>query len=151
MPLRVLNIEDNPADADLLLETLELEGKADRLDVVWEKRLQSGLRRLDTDLFDAVLLDLNLPDGSGVEVISRVRSVAPEIPLLVMTGIDDEELALQAVQAGAQDYLLKGQINAALLERSIRYAIERKRSEIALQRRAREMEALYQTSLEINA
>jgi DNA-binding NarL/FixJ family response regulator len=97
-----------------------------------------------------VLLDLNLPDSRGLDTLLKVRNLAPNTAILVMTGNDDEELALRAVQAGAQDYLVKGQVNSALLERAIRYAIERKRIESALNRRASELEALYQTFLEIN-
>ncbi len=150
-PLRVLTIEDNPADIDLLRETIELEGKAANFDLVWENRLSGGLARLAQQPFDAVLLDLNLPDSQGLESIARVRGVAAAVPVLVMTGVSDEELALRAMQAGAQDYLLKGQVSPALLERAIRYSIERKHIQAAQERRARELEALYQTSLDINS
>lgn len=149
--LRVLMIEDNPADVDLLAEIIELEGKARDFILVWENRLGSGLVRLERETFDAVLLDMNLPDSQGLESIKRIRAVAADVPVLVMTGVNDEALALQAVQAGAQDYLIKGQVNPTVLERTIRYSIERKRIEGTLQRRAHELEALYQTSLEINA
>ena len=84
-------------------------------------------------------------------MIKRIRAVAADVPVLMMTGVNDEALALQAMQAGAQDYLIKGQVNPTVLERTIRYSIERKRIEGTLQRRASELEALHQTSLEINA
>ena len=149
--LHVLMIEDNPADVDLLAEIIELEGKARDFNLVWENRLAGGLARLEREAFDAVLLDINLPDSQDLESIKRIRAVAADVPVLMMTGVNDEALALQAVQAGAQDYLIKGQVNPTVLERTIRYSIERKRIEGALQRRASELEALHQTSLEINA
>lgn len=152
--LHVLNIEDNPADADLLMETLALPDvparHAQNIHIHWAPRLEQGLAQMAVESFDAVLLDLNLPDSRGLDTLLKVRSLAPNTAILVMTGNDDEELALRAVQAGAQDYLVKGQVNSALLERAIRYAIERKRIESALNRRASELEALYQTFLEIN-
>ena len=149
--LHVLVIEDNPADVDLLAEIIELEGKARDFILIWENRLAGGLARLEHETFDAVLLDMNLPDSQDLESIKRIRAVAADVPVLMMTGVNDEALALQAVQAGAQDYLIKGQVNPTVLERTIRYSIERKRIEGTLQRRAHELEALYQTSLEINA
>ena len=75
---------------------------------------------------DAILLDLGLPDAQGLEAVRRVRAAAPGVPLVVMTGLDDEALAAQALQEGAQDYLIKGQIEARGLLRALRYAIERK-------------------------
>ena len=149
--LHVLMIEDNPADVDLLAEIIELEGKGRDFNLVWENRLAGGLARLEREVFDAVLLDMNLPDSQDLESIQRIRAVAADVPVLMMTGVNDEALALQAVQAGAQDYLIKGQVNPTVLERTIRYSIERKRIEGTLQRRASELEALHQTSLEINA
>lgn len=148
--LRLMYIEDNPADVDLLIETLDLERKAGQIALVHENRLETGLERLANETFHALLLDLNLPDSQALETIWRVRQVAPDVPILAMTGLNDDQLALQAVQAGAQDYLVKGEMNPALLERAIRYAIERKRIDSAQQRRAQELEALFRTSLEIN-
>ncbi len=149
--LRLLHIEDNPADAVLLADILEMEEGGRRFDLVWEELLERGLARLAGETFHALLLDLNLPDSQGIDSIRRVRQVAPDVPILVMTGLNDDELALRAMQAGAQDYLVKGQVNPALLERAIRYAVERKRIDTAQQHRAQELEALYKTSLEINA
>src|SRR5207249_3213032 len=87
------------------------------------------LRRLAEIDFDAILLDLNLPDACGLEAISPVSEAAPGVPIVVLSGLGDERLALQAVQRGAQDYVVKGQGDGSLLARSIRYAIERKQSE----------------------
>jgi diguanylate cyclase (GGDEF)-like protein len=149
--LRLLNIEDNPADADLLVEILAMQEKGTRFELIHEALLETGLARLAAETFHALFLDLNLPDSQGLETIGRVRQVAPNLPILVMTGVNDDDLALRAMQAGAQDYLVKGQMNPDLLERAVRYAVERKRIDTAQQRRAHELQALYRTSLEINA
>ena len=79
--------------------------------------------------FDAVLLDLGLPDSQGMHSVDAIHAAAPALPLVAMTGLDDEELAAEAIRRGAQDYLLKGQVDAALVARSIRHAIERTRTE----------------------
>ena len=123
-PTRVLFIEDSPGDARLVREELGAAGAGIRL--AWVERLDDGLAHLAGEPVDAVLLDLSLPDSSGLETLARVLEAAPAVPVIVMTGTADERLAIQAVQAGAQDYLVKGQ-SAGLLARAIRYAIERKR------------------------
>lgn len=90
-------------------------------------RLSTGLEHLAGGGIDLVLLDLSLPDSRGIDTLRRVRAQAPEVPIVVLTGLDDEVLAIEAVQTGAQDYLVKGQIDKNLLTRAIRYAIERHR------------------------
>jgi CheY-like chemotaxis protein len=92
-------------------------------------RLSAALSSLAQASFDALLLDLSLPDAQGVDTLRRVRQVAPALPIVVLTGLDDDTVALSAMRNGAQDYLVKGQVTANLLVRSIRYAIERKKSE----------------------
>ncbi|MEW6245777.1 MAG: GGDEF domain-containing response regulator [Nitrospirota bacterium] len=126
--VRVLLIEDNPVDAQLTQDILA-EWAADRFDLTRVGTLGEGLARLARDRFDAVLLDLSLPDAQGLNTVTQVLATSPGIPIVVLTGYDDQELALQAVQQGAQDYLVKGQAQADLLSRAIRYAIERKRTE----------------------
>jgi len=126
--VRVLLIEDNPVDAQLTQDILA-EWAADRFDLTCVGTLGEGLARLARDRFDAVLLDLSLPDAQGLNTVTQVLATSPGIPIVVLTGYDDQELALQAVQQGAQDYLVKGQAQADLLSRAIRYAIERKRTE----------------------
>jgi diguanylate cyclase (GGDEF)-like protein len=105
------------------------EWAADRFDLTHVGTLGEGLARLARDRFDAVLLDLSLPDAQGLNTVTQVLATSPGIPIVVLTGYDDQHLALQAVQQGAQDYLVKGQAQADLLSRAIRYAIERKRTE----------------------
>lgn len=128
-PITVLLIEDNPGDALLIRRFLasaaDREAPAFQLEVA--DRLSGGLARLSRGGVQVVLLDLSLPDSQGLETCIRAQDHAPDVPVVVLTGLDDERLALQAVQAGAQDYLIKGQIDSELLARAVRYAIERAR------------------------
>ena len=126
--IEILLIEDNPGDARLIKEFLRETGKAFELD--WVDSLSKGLKRLDGK--DAILLDLTLPDSSGLDTFKKIHSVAPALPIIVLTGNDDETLSSKALQEGAQDYLVKGQVSGQILARSIRYAIERKRIDEAL-------------------
>lgn len=130
--IRVLLIEDNPGDARLIQEMLA-EAREVRFSMSHSDRLSAGLDRLDEAPYDVVLLDLGLPDSRGLDALPTLRSRMPKLPVVVLTGIEDEELALHAVQQGAQDYLQKGQLDSNLLARSLRYAIERKRTTDALE------------------
>lgn len=130
--IRILMIEDDEDDVLLIREMLdEIESFKFQLQV--KNRLEQGLKLLTADSFDIVLLDLNLPDSSGLINLNRVLSTDSTIPVIVLTGINDETIGIKAVQEGAQDYLIKGQVVSTLLCRSIYYAIERQRSEVALQ------------------
>ena len=130
-PLRVLLIEDNPGDARLIRELLA-EAEAG-FAPEWVQRLDLGLERLaDGEPVDAVVLDLSLPDSRGFATFERVRKAAPGVPIIMLTGLADEELAVQAVRSGAQDYLTKDEVNGHLLARAVRYAIERRRGDEAL-------------------
>ncbi|NMO16890.1 hybrid sensor histidine kinase/response regulator [Pyxidicoccus fallax] len=131
--LRVLLVEDNPGDARLLQEELR-EFSSANIELVHVDLMAEALRVVETARVDAVLLDLSLPDGAGLGNISRLLQAAPATPLVVLTGTDDERLAVQAVHEGAQDYLVKGQVTGPLLVRALRYAIERKRVEEGLKR-----------------
>jgi PAS domain S-box-containing protein/putative nucleotidyltransferase with HDIG domain len=132
-PINVLFIEDNPGDARLLQETLaEADGARFKLECA--DRLSAGLERLAEGGLDCVLLDLTLPDSSELDTLARVQAQAPEIPIVVISGLDDEALAIEAVQKGAQDYLVKSYLGSYVLARTIRYAIERKRMEEELER-----------------
>jgi signal transduction histidine kinase len=133
--IKVLLIEDNPGDARLIREMLS-EAKAARFDLDRTDSLSSALERLAAGGIDVVLLDLLLPDSEGLDTFTRVCSHASHMPIIVITGTDDEDLALQAVKDGAQDYLVKGHINSNVLGRAIIYAIERKRAEEALRESA---------------
>jgi diguanylate cyclase (GGDEF)-like protein len=124
-PITVLLIEDDPEDADLLQEMLS-EREVDWCEVTWVNRLQLGLAHLAANQIDLVLLDLSLPDGQGPETFAKVHAQATGVPIVVLSGLDDEKLAVQMVQEGAQDYLVKGQADSHLLVRAMQYAIERK-------------------------
>ena len=137
-PLRVLLVEDNPGDARLVREMLA-EMNTERYEVVATDRLAETLDQLANRPFDAILLDLNLPDSYGLATLIKVRAVAPHVPVIVVSGLADEEMAIHALREGAYTYLVKGQMNGYLLNRSIRYSIERMRSEQIQQlQRARE-------------
>jgi len=139
--LRILLVEDNPGDADLVRESL---ADARNLPVRLKhcSTLAPALELLKQESQDIVLLDLSLPDSSGLGTVLRVREVQPLAPIIVLTGLDDDALAVETVRQGAQDYLVKGQINSILLVRAIRYAIERKRTEVELKKKNAELQAL---------
>jgi signal transduction histidine kinase len=124
--LTLLLVEDDPGDARLIRELLS-EGGADHYHLLYADTLADGLAWLDGGEIDVVLQDLTLSDGHGLDCVRRVRRHAGHVPLVVLTSLNDENLALQAVQEGAQDYLVKGTINGHALGRCIRYAIERER------------------------
>jgi diguanylate cyclase (GGDEF)-like protein len=130
--LKVLFIEDNLGDSRLIQELLS-ESRHIPIEFHRADSLASGLAYLSKGGMDIVLLDLSLPDSQGLETLARVREHVPGMPVIVLTGLDDEKLGVEAVQAGAQDYLVKGQINSSLLIRAVRYAIERKRFEQRLE------------------
>jgi PAS domain S-box-containing protein len=129
--IQVLLVEDKPADALIVRDELAHSASAPFF-VAPVERLNEALSRLKAQRFDVVLLDLSLPDSHGFDTFVRLRAAAPEVPIVVLSGQAEEALALKAVQAGAQDYLVKGRIGEGVLQRSIRYAIERKRTERTL-------------------
>lgn len=126
--LRLLIVEDNPADADLIREMLPTSGPV-IFQTEWVVRLAAALTRLKAPGIDLVLLDLGLPDSRGLVTYHQIRREAPQIPVIVLTGTNDDELAVAAVRDGAQDYLCKSQLGGHLLARSARYAVERKQTE----------------------
>ena len=126
--IKVLLVEDNDVDAQLTQDLLS-EWSIEEFQITRAKTLGEGLTLLSRERFDAVLLDLSLPDAFGLPTVRQVHATSPTIPVVVLSGVSDQSLALQAVQQGAQDYLVKGQGHPELLVRSIIYAIERKRTE----------------------
>lgn len=139
--LRVLLIEDNPGDARLIREHLR-EADDIAFTLTLSNTLKDGLHELATQPFDIVLLDLSLPDSFGVETIQTVCAAVPTMPVVVLTGFDDKTVGVQAVQLGAQDYLVKDETNSKLLTRTIRYAIERNRTEMVLRQNQEEYRSL---------
>ena len=125
-PVSVLMIEDNPGDAriiqDMLADAENIEFAID-----WKQTLRGGLESLAENKYDVVLLDLGLPDSPQSSVsFTRVQAVTPGLPIIILTGLDDETFAVTTVRRGAQDYLIKGRIDTDTLVRTIRYAIARK-------------------------
>jgi PAS domain S-box-containing protein len=129
--ISVLLVEDNPGDARRVWEMLRDE-PAHSFEVERVERLATALQRLKASSVDVVLLDLNLPDSEGLATFARTHAEASHAPILVLAGVRDEELAMAAVREGAQDYLVKGQVDGDVLRRAIRYAIERKHAEARL-------------------
>ncbi len=141
--IKILLIEDSTTDALLLTKYFE-KLKNDRFDVVRAKLLSEGLEYLQQQDFDLILLDLSLPDSSGIESIKKIQNLTTEIPIIVLTGMNREEIAIQALREGAQDYIFKGQVFGSLLERSINHSIERKQNSEKL----RQSEARYRGIVE---
>ncbi len=133
--INVLLVEDSPADVRLLLEFLK-DVPTTPFQVTQCDRLDTALHNLGKTKFDIILLDLTLPDSMGLETLVTIHSRVPAIPVVVLTGLDDEIMTLRAMQAGAQDYLVKGEVTGDLLVRSMRYAIERQRAEQKIRQQA---------------
>ena len=129
--IQVLLIEDNPTDALLLREAVR-DDPLSAFEFTVAESLKSGLEYLAQHPFDVILLDLGLPDGQGLESFETVHGAFPDKPIVVLSGLSDQRLALGAVQSGAQDYLVKGTACWEIASRAIRYAIERKRMEMRL-------------------
>ncbi|MGB0415949.1 MAG: response regulator [Coraliomargarita sp.] len=121
--LDILLLEDNAADADLVSEYVELSSLS--CDIVTAPRLVDGLKILKQTSFDIILLDLSLPDSKGIDTLTAVQALTNDEVIIVLTGADDEELSLAALQSGAQDYLFKDKLSSEVLSRSIRYSLER--------------------------
>jgi sigma-B regulation protein RsbU (phosphoserine phosphatase) len=134
-PLRILLVEDNPGDARLLVEGLK---EPDVPHVLLHcERLSDAVQHLHGDRkgsIDVVILDLSLPDAQGLDGVQQIRRVAPRMPIVVHTSLEDDAVAFRAVEQGAQDYLVKGKAEGSVLVRALRYAIERKRADEAARR-----------------
>ncbi len=133
--LTILVVEDNPGDFDLISEYLS--------DVNWVSydlipcaSLQQAKEKLLVNTLDAVLLDLSLPDSTGIGTVSNMRSLSDRLPIIVLTGIDNDEVGEQSIQQGAQEYLAKNELNGRLLSRVIKYAIKRKQMDLKLEKLA---------------
>jgi signal transduction histidine kinase len=147
--IKVLLFEDNNRDAELLKEMLDDEAAVAQppkkkliapFYLQRVRRVREGLEYLATSNVDLILLDLSLPDSHGPDTFARVHAQAPNVPLIVLTGHDDQEIAVRTVHDGAQDYLVKGHIDGQMLVRAMRYAVERKRAEDTIRRAKDEAE-----------
>jgi DNA-binding response OmpR family regulator len=132
-PIQILLVEDNPGDVRLIQEQLS-RPRRDEFSLQVATRLSVAHLMLQQNHYDIILLDLELPDSSGLETLQRMQGYAPDIPVIVFTGNEDEPFSVRVVQAGAQDYLVKGMLSDILLSRSIHYAIERHQLRQELQR-----------------
>jgi diguanylate cyclase (GGDEF)-like protein/PAS domain S-box-containing protein len=137
--IKILLIEDNLAEAKLFQEFLS-HVKQSNFEIVWIKKLREAFIWLEEKRFDIILLDLTLPDARGLESLESLNVYAPHLPIVVLTNTNDEELAIEAVKKGAQDYLVKRLINLELLHRALLYALERKQAADALRRANEELE-----------
>ena len=143
--LRVLVVEDNPADVELVREYMSDSGFISfQIDSV--SRLSEAIARLEGESFDLLLIDLGLPESQGLETFYKLQKAAPNTPAIILTGHDDEETAITAVQNGAQDYLIKGEIIGNTLVRAAQYAVERKKAEDALRESEERFRTLYENS-----
>jgi predicted DNA binding protein/DNA-binding NarL/FixJ family response regulator len=158
--LDILLVEDNPGDARLieemlqdagtLLERVELDTPSvENLRIHAERSLDAGIERLDETNIDVVLLDLNLPGSRGMETLRAMTEAAGPVAVIVLTGLRDEQMGIETIQAGAQDYLVKDEVTSDLLVRSIHHAIERNRQEHRRQRRREQLEALNRLTREL--
>lgn len=129
---KILLVEDNPGDTRLIMEMLAGAGARDYA-IDWVSNLSDALERLSGEGIDLVLLDLGLPDSKGLETFINAYTHAPQVPFVILSGLSDETVALAAVRKGAQDYLLKNEIDSNFLLRTIRYATERKLAEKAME------------------
>ena len=140
--MRILLIEDNPGDARLVQEMVR--EAAGEFTITVADKLRTGLELLRKENIDVVLLDLNLPDSRRLETFTRLQREFPHLPVVIMTGSGDETLGVRAVQLGAQDYLVKGQVDGRLLGRAVVYAVERKRADEELKENKQFLERLAQ-------
>jgi len=129
-PIRVLLVEDDPEDA-LLLRDAVADAQLARFEWSEVETLADAIQRLRGQPFDVALVDLSLPDSRGLNTFESLRGAGPKVPIVILTGLDDERTGLEAVQRGAQDYLVKGTLDGSVVTRSIRFAIERVRREQA--------------------
>ena len=131
--IQVLLAEDNPGDQRLLQEFLR-EFKEQEIKLSTVENLGEAIERLQVGQFDLILLDLSLPDSQGLDTYRKIHAAQPTIPIVVLTGLDDKTTAIQSLREGAQDYLIKGEVEGNLLNRAIQYAIERKKTQAELER-----------------
>ncbi|MDP3920203.1 MAG: response regulator [Candidatus Omnitrophota bacterium] len=138
--LRLLLVEDDDLDIEILPRLLD-ESDMAPFDCAHCGNLTTAERELEGNKFDVILLDLNLPDSSGLETVERVRCKGPGTPIVVLTGHDDVKIGIEAIKKGAQDFLLKGDLDARLLTHAIRYAMGRKEVEMERDKLVEELQS----------
>ncbi len=140
-PILILLIEDNPDDV-FLIQRLLGKSSHNHFQVQCDTTLRAGLETLAGKAVDAVLLDLDLPDSKGIQTLIQAQEIAPDLPIVVLTGLDDERQGIEAVHRGAQDYLIKGKTSSDVLVRALNYAIHRKQTEQELRKHRDHLEEL---------
>jgi PAS domain S-box-containing protein len=146
--IKILLIEDSVDDAELIKRKLEQSANV-RFSITAVKRLDDGLKQIAKTKPDVILSDLGLPDSHGLDTVTKILLQVPRIPLVVLSGFDDEDIAIKAVQSGAQDYLVKGQMDNSQLERSLYYAIERAHLQDELEQNAQKISSIQANLLKI--
>ncbi|HET9061850.1 MAG TPA: ATP-binding protein [Candidatus Binatia bacterium] len=141
-PIKVLAVEDDPLYADLIRHLLRRDRVAS-YELRWAKSLAEALVVVESEVIDVVLADLHLPDSAGMDTVSRLLERGGDVPVVVLTGVDDDQVGSEAVRRGAQDYLVKQEVRGGILGRVLRDAIERKAAESREQRRVGDLEAAY--------
>ena len=143
--MRVLVVEDNPGDVELL-RAMASEARPAALEFECVERLRDAIDYLRKKPVDLVLLDLGLPDSQGLDTYSAIKTAAPDLPVVLLTGNDDQELGVAAVKAGAQDYWVKGQVQGPWMVRAMTYACERKRAQEDLREKEERLRSLFETT-----
>ncbi len=146
-PIKVLLVEDNPEDVFLLERTLQ-KARGTQFEMESVESLKKALSRLEQGGIDVILLDLSLTDSKGLETFCAMQAEVPEIPIIVLSGLDDETIALNAVHAGAQDYLVKGRVDSQLITRAMIYAIERAQARAALYKAEEKYRSIFENAVE---
>ncbi|MGL5192219.1 MAG: ATP-binding protein [Chroococcales cyanobacterium] len=131
--INILLVEDNLGDAELFQDILDMSQESQTWNVTHVMRLAEALVEINRNPVQVILLDLSLPDSQGLQTLVTLREQAPTLPIVVLTGLNDEQLGITAVRQGAQDYLVKGLVSGGMITRSMFYAIERKKNEMAMQ------------------
>ena len=145
--IRVLLIEDVPKYARMMKEMLQ-EDRRSQFALEWVDSFEGGLQKLEQEDFDVLLLDLAVAAARGNKAVPDLQHAAPHLPIIILSTLDDEDSALRAVHQGAQDYLVQGEMDSHLLVRSIRYAIERKRAELALLQAEEKYRSIFENTIE---
>lgn len=140
--IKVFLIEDNAADADLISMFLSKTRGIISFEVERSEKLSTAMDRLAREKYDIILTDLGLPDSGGIDTFVKVHEAFPDTPVVVLSGLDDEAIALEAVHRGAQDYLVKDHVNGRNLSRSIQYSLERQKLLVRLEKSLKEIKTL---------
>ncbi|MEJ2690629.1 MAG: response regulator [Deltaproteobacteria bacterium] len=137
--INLLLVEDNSAEALLIIETLKEAGRG-KIEAAHVESLKKAQEHISQYPVDVILLDLSLPDSYGLDTVIEIQRTVPALPVLVLTGNEDESMAMKAVSMGAEDYLFKGDLHGPLLLRSIQYAIQRKKNETEREKLIRDLQ-----------